>query len=112
MLFHLKLSYDQDWDDYDEMVQHAIRNGSAVVELARLWTSLQDYAKVENTSWYRSKERKAGVNPFGSYMMNKKWTLEEDFNNHMLRFQQVTVSFDYFNKPHFNIPGWIDSHRS
>ena len=25
-------------------------------------------------------------------MMNKKWTLEEEFNNHMLRFQQVTVS--------------------
>ena len=88
----ISFSYNQDWDDYEEMAQQAIRNGSAVVELARLWTSLQDYAKVENTSWYRSKERKAGVNPFGSYMMNKKWTLEEDFNNHMLRFQQVTVS--------------------
>ena len=25
--------------------------------------------------------------------MNKKWTLEEEFNNHMLRFQQVTVTY-------------------
>ena len=25
-------------------------------------------------------------------MLNKKWNLEEEFNNHMLRFQQVTVS--------------------
>ena len=33
-----------------------------------------------------------GTNPFGSYMLNKKWTLEEKFNKHMLRFQQVTVS--------------------
>ena len=41
---------------------------------------------------YRSKERKGGVNPFSSYMLNKKWTLEEEFNNHMLRFQQVTWS--------------------
>ena len=27
-----------------------------------------------------------------SFMMNKKWTLEEEFNNHMLRFQQVKCS--------------------
>ena len=25
-------------------------------------------------------------------MLNKKWTLEEEFNNHMMRFHQVTVS--------------------
>ena len=42
--------------------------------------------------WHRSKERKAGKHPFSSYMMNKKWTLEEEFNKNMLRLQQVTVS--------------------
>ena len=41
--------------------------------------------------WHRSKDRKGGSHPFASYMLNKKWTLEEEFNNHMLRFQQVTV---------------------
>ena len=40
--------------------------------------------------WYRSKEKKEGYHPFTSYMMNKKWPLEEEFTNHMLRFQQVT----------------------
>ena len=49
--------------------------------------------------WYRSKERKdTNYSPFGSYMMNKKWTLEEAFNNHMLRFIQVTMSSIYFSK--------------
>ena len=51
-----------------------------------------DWAKDYNTRWYRSKDKKGGEDPFGSYMMNKKWTLQEEFNNHMLRFQQVTVS--------------------
>ena len=39
--------------------------------------------------WYRSKERRGGTSPFASYMMNKKWILEEEFNNHIMRFQQV-----------------------
>ena len=57
--------------------------------------------------WYRSKERKdTNYSPFGSYMMNKKWTLEEAFNNHMLRFIQVTMSSIYFSKLRFDIPGW------
>ena len=63
----------------------------------------------EYGKWYRSKERAEGLN-FASYMTNKKWTLEEEFNNHMLRFQQVTVSFVDFIKIYFDIPGWIDSH--
>ena len=45
--------------------------------------------RTEGKRWHRSKERLAADNPFASYMMNKKWWLEEEFNNHMLRFQQV-----------------------
>ena len=70
---------------------------------------MYDY-ELEWGKWYRSRERKTGLNPFGSYMMNKKWTKEEQFNNHMLRFQQVTVhSSNYFFKIHFDISGWIDN---
>ena len=67
-----------------------------------------DWAKDHDTSWYRSKEKKGGRNPFSSYMMNKKWTLEEEFNNHLLRFQQVTDSSYYFSKLNFDNPDWID----
>ena len=67
---------------------------------------MYDYALAWG-KWHRSKERLGGDHPFVSYMMNKKWTLEEEFNNHMLRFQQVTVSSRYLSKLHFDIPGWI-----
>ena len=69
------------------MVQDAVVNGSSVVEMAFIWDDWLEYGK-----WHRSKERKGGLNPFCSYMLNKKWTLEEEFNKHMMRFQQVTVS--------------------
>ena len=73
------------------MAQDAVRSGSSVVECAYM----ADY-ELAWGKWYRSKERKGGQSPFASYMLNKKWTLEEEFNNHMMRFNQVTVSSIYF----------------
>ena len=64
-----------------------IGNGSSVFEAGILLNKYLSFGK-----WHRSKERKGGYHPFGSYMMNKKWAFEEEFNNHMLRFQQVTES--------------------
>ena len=69
------------------MAQNAVKSGSSVVQTGRLIPKELTWGK-----WYRSKERKGGENPCGSFMMNKKWTLEEEFNNHMMRFQQVTMS--------------------
>ena len=94
----------QDWDEFDHFVQEVIATGSSVVEIGYLLDSELEYGK-----WHRSKDSQEGIN-FVSFMLNKKWTLEEEFNNHLLRFQQVTVSYIYFIKLHFHIPGWIDSH--
>ena len=54
--------------------------------------------------WHRSKDKKQDkTSEFTSYMMNKKWWLEEEFNVHMMRFQQVICryllikQFDIFN---------------
>ena len=69
-----------------------LKSGSSVVEIAFLLQYELDYGKDYGTSWYRSKG-KVAIDPWASYLMNKKWTLEEDFNNHILRFQQVTMSF-------------------
>ena len=80
------------------MVQRAIRTGAAVVQGASLYDYELEWATDAGTQWYRSKDKKGGIHPFPSFMMNKKWTLEEDFNNHMLRFQQVSVSFKYLIK--------------
>ena len=84
-----------------------LRSGSSVVEIGFLLQYELNYGKDYGTSWYRSKDKEAGESPFPSFMMNKKWTLEEDFNNHILRFQQVTVSFIFKSKLHFDIQGWI-----
>ena len=87
------------------MVEDAVVTGSSVVEGPYLYDYELEYGK-----WHRSKDKKGGRNPFASYMMNKKWTLEEEFNNHMMMFQQVTVSSSYFSKLHFDTLGWIVSH--
>ena len=68
------------------MSKDAVRNGSAVVE----GPYLEDYEMAWGR-WHRSNDRKAADHPFASYMLNKKWSLEEEFYNHMMRFQQVTV---------------------
>ena len=86
------------------MIKDAVTTGSSVVEHAYF-----DAHELELGKWHRSSDTRGGDNPFTSYIMNKKWTLAEEFNNHMLRFQQVTVSSNYYSKPHLDIPGWIDS---
>ena len=104
--YYIKIS--KDWDDYEEKVKDwVIGSGSSVVEASVLGT----YSELTFGRWHRSKGRKDyGSTPYGYYMLNKKWTLQEEFTNHMLRFQQVTASSIYFRKLHFNIPGWIDCH--
>ena len=87
------------------MVQDAVVNGSSVFQVSYLW----DY-ELEWGRWYRSKDRKGGENPFVSYLMNKKWTMEEEFTKHMLHFQQVTVCSNHFSKLHFDIPDRTDNH--
>ena len=87
------------------MAQDAVVNGSSVVECS----FLLDY-ELEWGKWHRSKERKGGQDLFGSYLLNKKWTMEEEFTKHMLHFQQVTLSSNHFSKLHSDISGRTDSH--
>ena len=87
------------------MTQDAVVNGSSVVQSSFLY----DY-ELEWGKWHRSKDRKGGENPFASYLMNKKWTMEEEFTKHMLHFQQVTLSSNYFSKLHSDILGRTDNH--
>ena len=71
---------------------NVLKHGSSVVEVASLLRYHLAWAKDYNTSFHRSRGRKLGDHPFASYMVNKKWTLEEEMNNHILRFQQVKCS--------------------
>ena len=74
------------------MVEDAVRSGSSVVEGAFLYDYELAWGK-----WYRSNEVKGGDMAYTSYILNKKWTIEKEFNNHLNRLQQVTVSSSYFS---------------
>ena len=87
------------------MVRDAVVNGSSVFQVGFLY----DY-ELEWGKWHRSKDRAGGQNPFASYLMNKKWTMEEEFTKHILHFQQVTLSSNHFSKLHSDIPGRADSY--
>ena len=107
--FILKKKLWKDGNEYVKMVQERVlASGSSVLEIAYLLQYELDWAKYYGTRWYRSRERKGATSPYASWLMNKKWTLEEEFNNHMMMFQQVTVSSRHLSKLHFDIPGWID----
>ena len=73
------------------MVLEAVESESMAVEVSFLYDSEIEHARKHNTSWYRSKERREGGYPFNSYLMSKKWSLVEEMNLHIMRFQQVTV---------------------
>ena len=48
--------------------------------------------ELEYGKWHRSKDNTGdSANPFCSAMINKKWWLEEELNNHILQFQQVNI---------------------
>ena len=88
--FYLKFKFLwKNKGDHEEKIEDwVIEKGSAVIETGNLWQGGFGY-----DMWHRSKYTKdSGDNPFSSYMLNKKWTLEEEFNSHMMQFQQVTVS--------------------
>ena len=91
--------------EFDEMIRDAFTKGSSVIELGRL-----PPFHLALGTWHRSRDRPGGRHPFGSYMLNKKWTLGEEFNKHMLRFQQVTVISTCFSFISFDISGWIVKH--
>ena len=75
------------WTVFNQMVQDTAETGSSVVVISYLMASQLAYGK-----FHRSMNRMIGRHPYGSFLMNKKWTLEEEFSMHMLIFQQVILS--------------------
>ena len=83
-----------------------MRNGTAVQE----YTSLSEW-DFSLGKWHRSKDKKQTPgSDFASFMINKKWWLEEQFNVHMMRFQQVE-DFSFSNNLTSIVPGWFGAKR-
>ena len=78
-------------------------NGTAAVEVGFLY----DF-ELALGRWYRSKDTTSTpYSNFPSYMMNKKWSLEEQLNVHMLKFQQVKCICLLKNLSPVMISGWF-----
>ena len=74
------------WGDFDDkIIQWIHGEGTAVMDISFLLPYELEYGK-----WHRSKDN-TGDNQFCSVMINKKWWLEEELNNHILQFQQVNI---------------------
>ena len=84
-------------------------NGTAVQQCGLLY----DY-ELALGRWHRSKDKKKDqTSDFTSYMMNKKWWLEEEFNLHMMRFQQVKYRYLFIKQYDiFYSLGWFADQRS
>ena len=90
------------------MLDDLVEYGNSVYEMAYLYKEDLDMAKKHGTSWYRSKEKKGGDNPFASYMLNKKMDIgggvQQSYDEVPAGINQFYI---YFSKLHFDIPGWI-----
>ena len=78
-------------DEFEDLTKNWIMgNGTAVMEQSLLLNYELSLGR-----WHRSKDKKqSSYSAFGSYMVNKKWWLEEQFNLHMMRFQQVKCIYE------------------
>ena len=62
-----------DWDHFEKIALHdVIGNGTHAKMGAALYPN-----ELAMGRWYRSKERGAGKYPYGGYLTNKKWNLNE-----------------------------------
>ena len=58
-----------------------------MLQIAFLFSYEMEYGK-----WHRSKDIESDGSPFTSAMINKKWWLEEELNNHILQIHQVDIN--------------------
>ena len=94
-----------DWDHFDNITLHDVIGAGTHAQVS---TSVAQY-ELAMGKWHRSKEKVAGKYPYGGYLTNKKWHLNEvnvntksnnviililimtfkEFAKHLLHFQQV-----------------------
>ena len=74
-----------------------VEEGTSVVEAAFFNKRyFEEWYSTIEAKVYRSKGKKDLTRSlFASYMINKKWTLQEEFANHLIMFQQVTEESEF-----------------
>ena len=79
----------KDWNDWIRIAKTRVFGSSSTVVVVQSY--LLDFQLAQG-HWYRSRGIQPGDFPFGLNMLNKKWTLEEEYNRHIYQFQQVNIN--------------------
>ena len=80
----------KDWNDWIRIAKTRVFGSSSTVVVVQSY--LLDFQLAQG-HWYRSRGIQPGLElPYGLTMLNKKWTLEEEYNRHIYQFQQVNIN--------------------
>ena len=83
--YHFLIKY---WDDWIREAKTLIFGSPSTAVAVQSY--LLDFQLAQG-HWYRSRGIQSGDFLFGLNMLNKKWTLEEEYNRHLYQFQQVNI---------------------
>ena len=94
------------WDNFSDIIEHDVMGaGTHALMISYLIPS-----ELAMGRWYRSKEKVAGMNPYGAYLSSKKWHLNEESrwrvrNNKFtpLIFQEMAKHLQYFQQVNCNL---------
>ena len=78
----------KDYNQYEKMLREDIQGANTHVYLGILY----DYEKGDG-KFHESKDVLEGTSPFGGDIINKKWSLAEEYSYHLLVIQQVKNYF-------------------
>ena len=87
------ISLDNDWD-YEKtnaLVEDKVIKDGIYAYLSTEIISKNSLAEKYRTHWFKSFESVLSENPFGGWMLRKKWPLKEKLILHILHFQQVWI---------------------
>ena len=98
--------FADDYDHFYKITKHDLFGAGTHAVIA---AALESY-ELAMGRWYRSKEKVAGMNPYGAYLSSKKWHLNEESrwrvrNNKFtpLIFQEMAKHLQYFQQVNCNL---------
>ena len=77
------------WDHFDNLSRYDVFKGTH----AQVGTMLAKY-ELKMGKWHKSKETVTGTNPYGGFLSNKKWHLNEVNHKHLLLALQFWLDVD------------------
>ena len=81
-----KIIVAEDWDEYDKLCKEGIQRDNTHALLGFIYDYYNEYSFGK---YYYSKEVLEGKHPYGGAIVNKKWPHLDNYNRHLIYYQQV-----------------------